>query len=143
MDPILKIEKGQVAIILTPEDPDMISFRLFRLLDEGEEPTSDLLFTTGVALGMVGTAVNAPDLIAFMSEHGQEEPNQKVTPPPLHLVTLDGEHVDAKGNIRENQENPATPTNTPGNTPEGTGGYSRDIAAGTVETSTEPPDECA
>ncbi len=144
---VVELEKGEVAIVLTPIPAEQIRFHLYRNLEEDEEPTGELMFVTGVALGLVSCAVHAPDLVYFMSEHGLENserntPEEPAPPkkPPLSLATLDGETYTKEEPNGDNQDGSNKVSTKAGDNnkihPEGTGGYTRDITE-------DPPDESA
>ena len=133
------LEEAQIAIVLTPLNEGQIEFKLFRDLVEGKEPCEELYFSTGVALGMIGVAMNSPDLVAFMFKHGQEEPIEEPQKPTLKLVTSEGEPVDRKPHARVHANDAKSKGTPQDKLPPGAGGYTRDLAGPTED----PPDAVA
>jgi len=130
------LEEAQIAIVLTPLPEGQVRFQLFRCEDSAEEPSEALYLSTGVALGMVGVAINAPDLVAYMSDKFSDEEIETPPAPALKLVTLEGEHVDREPHTRvhsndaKSDDKPSSP---------GAGGYTRDLA----NSQEDPPDDVA
>ena len=92
---ILALNEDQVAIVLSPvpEDEELISFELHRTEKDNEEAD----YSTAVALGMIGCAVYAPDLVTFMASVGDYTPSEGKKP-DLKVVTMDGKAVEEDTN---------------------------------------------
>ena len=87
MTETITIEEGCVAIIISPVE-DSIGFTMHR--DTTESDDAD--YGTLIALGMIGTALYAPDLIEFMAAKGEYHtptPTDSGSP-AISLATVDG-----------------------------------------------------
>lgn len=91
MTETLTLEEGCVAIIISPvSGEDAVGFTMHR--DTAESEDAD--YGTMVALGMIGTAIYAPDLIEFMAAKGEYQSAPTDEPvPAISLATIDGKEA--------------------------------------------------